>query len=204
LKISDHIKHSIDASVKRDLDQAMLFACLAVDGSAKKSYPEIKAVGRRFRKFIKDNMDIIERMYGGINLEETVFPFTDSKGNVGMKFEDIIYEKFRCHLAHGDELEDGYGITLKIAESHHTFLINLEERTMTVPESCIFALGFACVLAPANSDLEIGNSTYHYHDSINQFVVDSWWGKVDCARQIIDFDHVPRVKIDFSNYVSMA
>lgn len=36
---------------------------------------------------------------------------------MGIKFEDIVYEKFRCSLAHGDELPDGYGISLKVAES---------------------------------------------------------------------------------------
>jgi len=99
MKIADHIKHSLDACDSRDLDKAMLFACLAIDGTAKRMYPSIQKVGERFRKFIAVHLDIIELMYGGLNLQETVFPFKDNKGNVGIKFEDIVYEKFRCNLA---------------------------------------------------------------------------------------------------------
>jgi hypothetical protein len=116
MKIADHIKHSLDACDSRDLDKAMLFACLAVDGTAKKMYPQTERVGERFRKFIVDHLAIIELMHGGLNLQETVFPFKGNKGNVGVKFEDIIYEKFRCNLAHGNELPDGYSVTVKVAE----------------------------------------------------------------------------------------
>src|SRR6266404_7456140 len=114
MKIADHVKYSLEACDSRDLDKAMLFACLAIDGTAKKMYPEIRKVGERFRRFIVENLDIIELMHGGLNLVETVFPFRDRKGSIGVKFEDIVYEKFRCSLAHGDELPDGYGISIKV------------------------------------------------------------------------------------------
>lgn len=198
MKIADHIKHSLDACDERNLDKAMLFACLAVDGTAKKAYPTDK-VGDRFRKFIVENIDIIETMFGGINLAETVFPFKDNKGEVGIKFEDIVYEKFRCNLAHGNELPDGYGITVKVAEGQHQFLVNIKDQSMTLPESAIFALGFACVLAPVNKDQKIGSNLYFYHDLINQFIVDRWWGQVECARKIMDLENRIRVKLDFTN-----
>ncbi|TXT24246.1 MAG: hypothetical protein FD134_1689 [Gallionellaceae bacterium] len=83
MKIADHIKHSLDACDSRELDKAMLFACLAVDGTAKKMYPQIGKVGERFRRFIVEHLDIIELMFGGLNLQETVFPFKGNKGNVG-------------------------------------------------------------------------------------------------------------------------
>ncbi len=199
MKISDHIKSSLEASDRRELDQAMLFACLAVDGTAKKMYPDIQWVGERFRKFITDYLDIIELMHGGLNLEETVFPFRDSKGNIGIKFEDIIYEKFRCNLAHGDELPEGYGITIKVADGIQQFMINIEDQSMTLPESAVYALALPCVLAPVNVDQKIGSNLYHYRDPINHYVVDRWWGKVECARQIMDFENQVRVTMDFSN-----
>ncbi|WP_051961617.1 hypothetical protein [Methylobacter sp. BBA5.1] len=199
MKISEHIKSSLDASDRRELDQAMLFACLAVDGTAKKMYPDIKRVGDRFRKFITDHLDIIELMHGGINLEETVFPFPDSKGNIGIKFEDIVYEKFRCSLAHGDELPDGYGITVKVADGVQQFMIDIEGQSMTLPESVIYALGLPCVLAPVNTQQKIGSNLYHYRDPINQYVIDRWWGMIDCARKIMDFEQQVRVKMDFKN-----
>lgn len=70
MKISDHIKHSLDASDKKELDQAMLFACLAVDGTSKKMYPGMPKVGERFRNFIAEDIDILELMFGGLSLTE--------------------------------------------------------------------------------------------------------------------------------------
>lgn len=151
MKISDHIKHSLEACGGRDLNKAMLFVCLAVDGTAKKMYPQIGRVGDRFRKFIVDHLDIIERMYGGVNLRETVFPFKDNKGSVGVKFEDIVYEKIRCNLAYGNELPDGYGVTVRIADGIQHCMIDIEHQSMTLPESVVYALGLPCVLAPINS-----------------------------------------------------
>lgn len=199
MKIADHIKNSLDACDSKELDKAMLFVCLAVDGTAKKKYPEIQKVGERFRKFIVDHLDIIELMFSGLNLRETVFPFKDSKGNIGIKFQDIIYEKFRCSLAHGNELSDGYDITVKVSDSVQQFTIDIRGQSMTMPESAIYALGLPCVLAPVNSDQKIGSNLYHYGDRINHFIVDRWWGKMECARKIMDFENQIRVKIDFSN-----
>lgn len=199
MKIADHIKHSLDACDSRELDKAMLFACLAVDGTAKKMYPKIEKVGERYRKFIVEHLDIIELMFGGLNLHETIFPFKDNKGNVGVKFEDIVYEKFRCNLAHGNELPEGYGITVKVADGIQEFIIDIKNQSMTFPESAIYALGLPCVLALSNADQNIGSNLYHYRDPINHYVVDRWWGKIECARSIMDFENQVKVKMDFSN-----
>ena len=161
-------------------------------------YPNISKVGERFRKFITDNIDIIELMHGGLNLKETIFPFSDNKGNSGIKFEDIVYEKFRCNLAHGNELPNGYGITIKVDEGIHQFMIDTNNQAMTLPESVIYALGLPCVLSPTNSEQKIGINIYHYHDTINHYVVDRWWGKIDCARKIMDFENQIRIKMDFN------
>lgn len=199
MKVADHIKHSLDALNKQDLDLAMLHACLAVDGTAKKTYPHIRQVGVRFRKFIDENMDIVELMFGGLNLVETVFPFKDSKGNLGIGFADIVYEKFRCSYAHGDELPDGFAVTVQIADGHQKFSIDIKNQSMTLPQSAIAGLGLICVLAPVNADQKIGSATYRYWDRVNAYVVDECWGKVDAIRAIMDFQTPIRVKFDFKN-----
>lgn len=48
MKIADHIRSLLDAYESRDLDKAMLFTCLAVNGTAKKMYPQIEQVGDSF------------------------------------------------------------------------------------------------------------------------------------------------------------
>ena len=199
MKISDYLKKSIDDACKRELEPALLHVCAAVDGTAKKEYPNINSVGRRFRKFIQEYIDIIELMFGGIDLVETVFPFTDNKGHIGMKFEDIIYENFRCHLAHGDELKIGFGVSLKISESVDTFMVDIVNQSMTIPESTIYALGLPCVLSIVNGDQLIGDDSYYYNDLQNKYNIDSWWGQVNDARRIMPFEKAIRVKMDFSN-----
>jgi hypothetical protein len=199
MNIADHIKYSLDASDARELDKAMLFACLAVDGTAKKMYPEVQKVGERFRRFIIEHIDIIELMFGGLDLKETVFPFKDNKGNLGLKFEDIVYEKFRCSLAHGNELPDGYGVTIKLTDGIQQFMIDLKGQSMTMPESVIYALGLPCVLAAVNMDQKLGSNLYHYRDPINYYIVDRWWGNIECARKIMDFENQIKIKMDFSN-----
>jgi len=199
MRISDHIKSSLDAIDDGELDKAMLFACMAIDGTAKKTYPDINYVGERFRKFIKDNLDIIELVHGGVNLADTIFPFPNNKGKIGIKIEDIVYEKFRCNLAHGNELDDGYDITIQIADGHQQFMMDVESQFMTLPQSVIYALGLPCVLAPKNIDQKIGSNNYYYYDPVNNYIIDRWWGQLDCARKIMDFENQIRVKMDFSN-----
>lgn len=203
MKIAKLIKYSLDACDRRELDNAMLHACIAIDGTATKMYPTINHVGVRFRKFIVENIDIIELMFGGLDLRETIFPFKDKKGNFGVKFEDIVYEKFRCNLAHGNELPDGYDINIKIEDGIQQFMIDIDRQSMTFPESAIFALGLPCVLSPVNADQKIGNNNYYYSDFINKYNIDRWWGKLDCARTLMDFESLVKIKIDFSNVQSL-
>jgi hypothetical protein len=39
MKIAEHIKQSLDAADRGELDQTQLSACIAVDGIAKKMFP---------------------------------------------------------------------------------------------------------------------------------------------------------------------
>lgn len=198
MKISEYIKSSIDATDRRELEQALMFVCQAIDGTASKTFPDM-LVGERFCKFINNNLEIIELMFGGINFQETSFPLRNRKGVVGMTFAEVVYEKYRCFLSHGEELPDGFGISVQIAEGIQQFSIDLKINAMTLPQSVIYALGLICVLAPVNADQEIGSYRYWYRDPVNSYVIDRWWGKVDCARKIMDFDGQIRVKLDFSN-----
>ncbi len=200
MKISEYIRLSLDEADRGNLESSLLHVCAAIDGTAKKQYSDDK-VGRRFRQFIIDHLDIIQHMYGGIDLINTVFPFKDQKGNKGVKFEDILYSTYRCKLAHGDELDDGCGVEASIATHLDKFCIDIIKGTMTLPQSSIYALGFACVLATSNVDQRIGNKECFYNDLYYKFFVDSWWSKLDLARQIIYFDRDVIVKFDFTNHI---
>lgn len=163
MKVSDNIKYSLEASDRKDYEQAMLHVCLAIDGSAAKAYPELSGagkVGERYKKFINDNLDIIELMFGGINLKETLFPFTSNKGRIGLGFAEIIYEKFRCNLAHGQELPDGYGINVQLSDGVEQCKIDILNKSILLPQSTIYALGIICELCPKNADQCIGSNFF--------------------------------------------
>lgn len=204
MKISDYIKKSIDDSEAGDLESSLFHVCAALDETARKEYPHLTKIGKRFKKFIQDNIDVIEVMFGGLDLHNTLFPFEDARGKSGIKFEDIIYEKFRCKLAHGAELENGFGVDIKIANglNRYRFKIDIENKSMTMPESVIYSLGLACVLSKTNAGQHIGNMNYRYWDINNIYVVDEWWGRIGEARKIIPFDKVVKVKMDFGQIIN--
>ena len=120
-----------------------------------------------------------------------------------MTFAEIVYEKYRCNLAHGEELPDGFGLSIQIAAGCQQFYIDIANNAMTLPQSVIYALGIICVLAPVNADQKIGSYAYWYSDPINTYIIDRWWGKVDCAKKIMDFNGQVKVKLDFSNVYPM-
>ena len=195
MKISEYIKLSIDATERGELESALMHVCSAVDGTAKKAYPTMNA-GERFCKLINDNIDIVELLFGGIDLKETIFPFPyKSRGT--LTFAEILYHKYRCFLVHGDELENGYGVSPQIDIGVQQFSINLANNSISLPQSTIYALGLLCVLSPVNADHKIGNYQYWYSDPINKYVIDRWWGKIDCARSIMDFAGQVKVKMVF-------
>ncbi len=86
-----------------------------------------------------------------------------------------------------------------MADGIQEFLIDVKKQSMTLPESAIYGLGLSCVLAPVNKDQKIGSYVYYYRNPINHYVIDRWWGNVDCARKIMDFENQIREKMDFSN-----
>jgi len=200
--VAHHIKNSLDSYNRKELNDAMLYACLAVDSTSKKLYTTEDAVGKRFKQFIIDNIDIIELMLGLLNVRETIFPFKNKKGKIGLKLEDIIYEIFRCNLCHGNELPDGYAINFRVKGKIH-ILIDTNKQSIIFPETIIFALGLPCVLSPVNKDQKIGDISYYYRDPINYYVIDRWWGKLNCAREIMDFDGQPKIKLDFSECLNI-
>ena len=80
--------------------------------------------------------------------------------------------------------------------------VGLEDKTMLLPQSTIYALGLPCVLSSVNSEQRIGDSEYFYKDLHHVFYVDDWWGKLALAREIIYFNRDIKLKTDFSNYMN--
>jgi hypothetical protein len=111
VEVGKSITKAIAERIGGDLDSAMLYACNAIDGTAKKVHPTL-GVGARFTKLLRANYaSILEPMVPGINLERTVFPvqIPNAGGPGGQPdFADIIYVIHRCNHGHGAPLPGGY------------------------------------------------------------------------------------------------
>src|SRR5437868_443375 len=111
MKLSSYVTYAIDDAEGGKLDSALMHACIAIDGTAKKRYPS-KGVGNRCRTLIRNYYWIIEPMIGaGMNLVETRFENVPLTDNPAPDFADIIYSIFRCNDAHGTEIPPTYSVT---------------------------------------------------------------------------------------------
>ncbi|MEX0827909.1 MAG: hypothetical protein WD005_03050, partial [Haliea sp.] len=113
MNVGNSVRKAISDWELGDLESAMLHACNAVDGTAKKLYPK-SGSNLRFTRFLRDNYAILGAMGApGINLEETRFPVAVARpkaddGQPGIA--DVIYGIHRCTHGHGDELPDGFDL----------------------------------------------------------------------------------------------
>ena len=91
----------------------MVHACNAVDGTAKKRYPQL-GVATRFKRAIRDSLDIFRAMAApGIDFDQSRFPIAvksdlpDGRPDVA----DVLYGIHRWVHGHEDELPDGFELT---------------------------------------------------------------------------------------------
>jgi hypothetical protein len=111
MKVGQSVRHAIDDWEQRKFDSAMLHACNAVDGTARKLCPTLWNK-ERFTRTLRENYGILGPMGApGIDVVETRFPVTvkgptvpDGKPDLA----DLLYGIHRCCHAHGDELPGGF------------------------------------------------------------------------------------------------
>ena len=76
VNVGNSVRKAIDDWERGDSESAMLQACNAVDGTARKVYPTLGS-NRRFTQVLRENYAILGPMGApGINLVETRFPVT--------------------------------------------------------------------------------------------------------------------------------
>src|SRR5207249_1841304 len=111
VNVGNSIRKAIDDWEHGELESAMLHACNAVDGTAKKLYPTL-GNSERFTRALRENYGILGPMGApGIDLVATRFPVTVRRPwAVGgtPDIADVIYGIHRCTHGHGDELPSGF------------------------------------------------------------------------------------------------
>ena len=53
MPISGRVIECINKYNANDLDNALIQICIALDGTAKREYPKVNNVGKRFKEFVK-------------------------------------------------------------------------------------------------------------------------------------------------------
>ena len=169
MSIADRVMESINKYVANDLDNALIQVCIALDGTSKKEYPEMKKVGERFQAFVKDNQDIITFFTFNTNIFIN-FSFG------GYTIEQFIYKVLRCGLLHEGEVPE----ILKFTEPGAD--ITISDKQWCIPKTFIFGTLLAIIGASSNANQVLSNDI-----SVNimgqNFDVNNLWGHADRIRQ---------------------
>lgn len=210
MEVGKSINKAVHDRLSGDLESAMLHACNAVDGTAKKVYPSL-GVGARFRKLLRENYNgILEPMVPGINFEKTVFPISISgaSGPGGLPdVADVLYVIHRCHHGHGEPLPVGWELvpdsttepprtTMNFASPNGQWVVRLSDRI-------IYGMAAVALLSPANVGQDLDDAYLIYKSVSSDITVqldNGWWGRVADLAAITAMDRKrTSLTLDFSN-----
>lgn len=205
MNVGDSVHFSIDAWERGELEHAMLHACNAVDGTAKKVHPKLKNQAR-FTRLLRDNYSILGPMGApGIDLVETRFPVTvagPSALDRELDLADVIYVIHRCSHGHGDELPGGFELIPDAdGPSRHTRLA-VVKGSVRLSDRVIFGLIAVAVLSPSNEGQSVPDGYHLMFGDAQKLVINDWWGRASDFSAVAAQDPVPLVKLDFGDWMA--
>ncbi len=206
MNVANSVRKAIDDWGQGELDSAMLHACNAVDGTARKLYPSL-GNKKRFTRCLRENFEILGPMGApGIDLVQTRFPVTVHEPTApGGKpdIADVLYGIHRCCHAHGDELPDGFALIQDAAGPIRRTRMVIERGKIRISDRIIFGLLAVAVLSAANQDLTDPKLDGYYltFGASPKLMINDWWGRAGEFPAIAAQDPTPMVKLDFGNWV---
>ena len=198
MKIPDSVRKSLDDLDLGESESAMLHACNAVDGTAKKVYPLLGS-NARFTRFLRENYAILGPMaFPGADLQKTYFPVTVQrpKSPSGKPdLADVVYGIHRCCHGHGEELPDGFSLIPDVAGPRRITRIAFARGQVRLSDRIIPGLLAVVVLSPANkarANSKLKGYWLQYSDKAKLFIND-WWGRAGDFPAIVAQDPVPDI-----------
>jgi hypothetical protein len=207
VKVGEHVGLALDAWDRGEAEHAMLHACIAVDGTARKAYPATTRNKARFTSLLRDNYDVLGPMSApGVNLAESFLPvkMPHAKEKSGPDFAELIYGVHRCTHGHGDELPGGFELIPNAALGMDTTTLLFEKSgKVRLSDRVIFGLLAVAVFAPANADERVPNDGYHFVFGKQRIrlQVNDWWGRHDDFAAVVASEPMPYVKLDFGDWM---
>ncbi len=204
MNVGNSVRKAIEDWENGDLESAMLHACNAVDGTAKKLHPKIGS-NARFTRALRENYAILGPMGApGIDLLKTRFPVTlqYSKAS-GWKpdIADVIYGIHRCSHGHGSELPDGFALIQDAAGPKRLTRMEIERGKVRLSDRIIFGLLAVAVLSLVNKDQSVPNGYYLSIGESPKLNINDWWGRACDFSLISAQDPIPMVKLDFGDWM---
>jgi hypothetical protein len=203
VNVGNSVRKAIDDWEHRDLESAMLHACNAVDGTAKKLYPGLRN-NERFTRVLRENYSILGPMGApGVDLIETRFPVIVARPlTPGGKpdIADVIYSIHRCTHGHGDELPQGFELIPDAAGPKRLTHMQIERGKVRLSDRIIFGLLAVAVLSPANRGQHVPDGYRLTFGDSETLMINDWWGRASDFPAIAARDPTPQVKLDFANW----
>ena len=172
MSIADRVEECIAKYRSNDLDNALIQLCIALDATAKNEYPKLKKVGERFRRFVKDNHDVITffTLHGNIVRGEF---------RVGeITFDQFVYKVLRCGLLHEADVPE----LMKFAQPGEP--VTVSEAEWRLPKTFILGSLLSVIGAKSNSKQRLSSSITTTFAG-KEVDVNDLWGRIEIVRTAI-------------------
>jgi len=204
MNVGNSIRKAIDDWEKGEYEAAMLHACNAIDGTAKKLYPKLGS-NARFTKLLRENYSILGPMgMPGIDIVQTRFPVAVERPKAPggePDLADVIYGIHRCTHGHGDELPDGFELIPDADGQVRLTRLMVKKGVARLSDRMIFALIAVAVLSPVNIGQVVPDGYYLTYGASERLIINEWWGRANDFLAIIAKETMPLVKLDFGDWM---
>ncbi|MCG8521346.1 MAG: hypothetical protein MI744_03960 [Pseudomonadales bacterium] len=205
MNVGNSVRKAIDDWESGEQEAAMLHACNAIDGTAKKVHQKLGS-NARFTQLLRDNYSILGPMgMPGINLLETRFPLKveHPKAYGGEPdLADVIYGIHRCCHGHGEEIPSGFELIPDARGPARKTTISVVKGAIQLSDRIIFGLIAVAVLSPVNKGQAVPDGYYLTFGATEKLIINEWWGRAAEFPAIAARDPMPLVKLDFAEWMN--
>jgi len=192
-----------------EFEAAMLHACNAVDGTAKKTYPNEPSSNARFTRLLRENYAILGPMGApGIDLGRTRFPIRVERPKAAggsPDLADVIYGVHRCSHGHGEALPGGFELHPDAGGPARRTRMGLTRGTVQLSDRIIFGLLAVAVLSAVNTDQRVPDGYFLSYGASAVLPINEWWSRARDFSEIVATDPPPGpVTLDFRNWGTPA
>lgn len=204
--IANSVRKAIEDFSTGDIDFAMLHACNAVDGTARKVFPTLRNK-IRFTRLLRENYVILGSMAApSLDLTNTRWPVRVNRPTApggDPDFADVVYGVHRCTHGHGDVLPDGFELIENARGAAQFTTLQISPGKVQLSDRTIFGLLAVAVLNPANANEQIAPD-YFLSYGETRLLIHEWWSRADDFLSLVAAKPAPAVALDFGDWMHHA